>query len=198
MNASTRWATHFVEALECVRCRAKENLSLYFFSGEKVDPTKLSIEELRWSLNRMDVWCTECYKKKYTNLVNMRVAGPGRLAHKREAAWLADMRVQSAPDEKHDLHSVTNGKQLSKVELLSIVKQRPCQLCRGTFPAVCLDFYANGRKKWVMFGTLRTMIETIQQCVLLCANCGKLVEHGLKDMPEEKIQLDENFLTSTV
>lgn len=198
MNASVRWAKHFVDALECVKCRRKDDLTLYYFHGKPVEPEKMTIERLRWSLDRMDTWCSTC-----PVIVNTRVAGPGRRARKDEAAHIANVRSQLTYASRYDEYVLDGGPHITKYELLDRAKQLPCFVCNQTYPEPVMDFYHVDLPKRSNISsmpghvyTLQEMISEIEKCALVCANCHRLITHGLVGVPKEKIHLDRNFFRS--
>lgn len=198
MNASVRWATHFVDALECVKCRSQQNLGLYFFNGKRVDASTMTIDALKWSIDRMDVWCDQC-----TPSVNTRVAGIGRRLRKDEAAHVADIQSHLSMASMYDTYVLTIGKPLSKQELLTKVRHRPCAICGIQYPAPIMLFHTvNGPKKAnvpsMLHGsfTIHDMIEEIERSTLLCSNCHKMVQHHYLEEPKETIALNENFWSS--
>lgn len=195
MNASVRWSQYFVNELECVKCRSTSDLVLHEYSGKPVDPETKTIEELKWMVDRMDVWCPKCPVK-----VNKRVAGPGRKARKEEAVVLADIRCRMAIGSKYDDYVIDGGKTLTKQQLIEEVKYRPCMVCGQSYPNPVMEFHHVVFPKVSSITsmpsqsyTIRDVIEEIEKCVLLCANCHRLVESGLADAPKTKIELDGNF-----
>jgi hypothetical protein len=197
VNASCRWAKHFIEALECVKCRSKENLTLYFFNGKPVDPSSMTLEDLRWSVDRMDVWCDQCVPK-----VNTRVAGRGRYEHKKEAVLLANIRSQLAQGSAYDQYVIESGVTRSKQEIIDKLRSYPCSACQEHYNPVVMKFLHLGEKKAsipaMLHGrfTLRDMLEEIGKCTVVCANCYELIEHKIIEAPTERIVLDENFWRS--
>lgn len=203
MNASTRWATHFVEALECVKCRTKEHLRLLYFNGKLVEPETLTIEQLHAIIPKMDAWCESCVPVGKYPRVNMWVAGPGRLGNKQEASFIADVRANLLVESAYDLYLLDNGVSITKHQVYEHVKNRPCALCKQQFNPVVMDFYhVDGQKHTAVSRmvkstySLREMLNEIQKCALLCANCHRLVTLTKTKYSLETIVLDENFFNS--
>jgi hypothetical protein len=197
MNASKRWAYHFVAGLECVKCRRKGDLTLYHFDGRVVNSEEHAVEELRSLITKMDVWCPNC-----TPRVNTRVAGQGRLDHKQEAARMADIRVGRQIASRYDEYVIEGGT-VTKQELLERVKDRPCAICGGRFDSVAMDLYNTVTNKAITSHTamsknltIHELVQAIEQCVVVCANCHRLITNKVIYPPKVPIILDGNFWSS--
>ena len=80
-------------------------------------------------------------------------------------------RIKAARDERR--------------EMIHAIKSKPCDMCGGTFPPYCMDFHHRdpATKK---FGIgqhasvigLQKLLDEIEKCDILCANCHRIAEHG--------------------
>jgi hypothetical protein len=198
MNASKRWAYHFVTNLECVRCRGRTHRKLYHFLGYEISSDKYTLDELQNLVPHMDVWCENCSPR-----VNSRVTGPGRLAHKQEAARIASVAAQGDWRSAYDSFVLDNGRSITKKDLIVKVKDRPCAVCGILYPPEIMEFYhITGKKKTSVSRmvtatySVQDVIEEIEKCALLCANCLKLVSYKYTSPPTDSITLDENFFST--
>jgi hypothetical protein len=62
--------------------------------------------------------------------------------------------------------------------VLNDLKRAPCTDCGGRFPPICMHYdHRDWRTKqrpvatWTSAGALRQMLEEIERCDLVCANC---------------------------
>jgi hypothetical protein len=193
MNATTRWVKEWASRLECVKCRSKDDLILYDFYGKKVDLSHTGLEHLQSNVERVDFWCKHCKPK-----VNTRVTGPVRYNRKIETAALADLAAQ-AQQSGYDEYVLRHGHILNKAKIIDAVKHRPCMSCGKEYPKQVMEFHHVLPKKAKVSAmpnkafTILEVIDEIQKCVLVCANCHRMIEYGYMDAPNEHIVLDGNF-----
>jgi hypothetical protein len=180
VNASVRWANHFIEALECVRCRKKENLKLYDYYKKPVDPEILTVEQLQKLSTRMDVWCDSCTPK-----INQWVTGFSRVNRRAEAAIMASLRSAAETSATYDAYTLGSGKIITKRAVLEHYKNAPCAVCGQKFPGPVMDFHNVFTKKRANISrlmnarcTIHDVVEELEQCTILCANCHRLVLHN--------------------
>ena len=196
MLASERWAKAFMSYLECAKCRKKTGLKLYGFDKQPIDVVSLSIEDLKDKVTRMDVWCENCEPR-----VNYVVQGRMRREHKDEAAIMADI-VTSNKSSKDDEFILADGGRVTRRHVIEYARSMACQNCGQQYLAVQKKFvYINPTTKvknvesmdyahW----TMDELLEEIQKCTVVCANCKELVEHGIIRPPKKAIAVDEAFL----
>jgi hypothetical protein len=185
--------------LECAKCRTKTGLNLFTYDKKKIDPEKYSVDQLKTMIPRMDTWCNDCGV-----VFNTRITGPGRLKHKEEAAYIADLKIMGDRANIYDDHMLDQGFTKSKQDIIREVKDRPCAVCGVKYHPCAMDFHHVAEKEkrqnvGVMVGptfTIKELIEEIQKCVVLCATCHRLVTHHIIASPKERITLDENFFDS--
>jgi len=198
MNSSARWVENFIEALECVRCRTKDDLTLFTFDKKPVIAEHHTLEDLHNMVFRMDVWCPKCAVTFTT-----RVTGPVRLQQKQDAAQLADIKTTYTKETFYDTHVIDGEFTLTKHQLLEQVKDVPCAVCEKTFPTCAMDCYHidDTTKKvniTTMLGagyTILQFINELEKCCVVCAVCHRLITHGLVDPPQKTIDM-ETFLVS--
>ena len=86
--------------------------------------------------------------------------------------------------------AVTKRRQRLKEECVAI-KGGKCVVCGYNRCVACLEFHHIGKEK--EFGvsfrgfsySKRRMVEEVQKCVLLCANCHRELHNGLLQLPDE-------------
>ena len=199
MNASERWAQEFVKGLECVKCRTKENLTLYGYDRKPIDASTLTLEQLHHRVPRMDVWCTKCQPK-----INRLVQGKPRQEHKNLAARIADLAIQSGREATNDIYVREDGGHVTRSEIINHAKGRTCQHCGRDFPLSVLDFHnirGGGRRKNISslnysHWSIDEIIEEIENCVVVCANCRRFIECEGEPSPTETVRFDDAFWKS--
>ena len=78
-----------------------------------------------------------------------------------------------------------------------------CCLCKKQYEPELYDFHhLDPKKKEFGLGAVRGKIVSwkrlvieLRKCVMLCANCHRLVEYGYKKVPNDAIRFDEGFAT---
>jgi len=76
-----------------------------------------------------------------------------------------------------------------------------CAICRKSFPQEVFDFHhVNPEEKKFGLGTIRSnciswekIVVEIRKCVMLCANCHRLVENGYVTVPENAQRFNEKY-----
>jgi len=76
-----------------------------------------------------------------------------------------------------------------------------CCLCNKIFPPELYDFHhIDPKTKKFSLGAARgsitswkNLVEEVRKCVMLCANCHRLIEHGYKKLPDNVPRFDESF-----
>lgn len=193
MNATVRWVKQFAQRLDCVKCRSKEHLTLYDFYGRKVDLENTPLEKIQGNIERLDFWCKNCKPK-----INTRVTGPVRRNRKIEAAALADL-ASRVDHSAYDEYVLSNGHIVNKAKVIDAAKNRPCMSCGKSYPKQVMEFHHVLPKKAKVSAmpnkafTVLEVIDEIQKCVLVCANCHRMIEYGYMDAPQGHIVLDGNF-----
>lgn len=199
MNSSERWASYFIEALECTRCRTRQNLNLYSYDKKLIQVDQHSIEQLKLMIPRMDVWCPKCAVTFTT-----RVTGPGRLKHKYEAAQIADIKLIGQSSSFYDTHVLEDTlSTLTKQDVINLGKEQPCVVCGRSFHVCAMDYHhVNAKTKVANVSamisplyTMRELIEEIEKCAVVCAVCHRLITNGIIDSPTQTVNLHENIFT---
>lgn len=191
MNATERWMQLFADNLECVKCRSKENLTVYDFHGRPLDPLT-QYEKI--DVSKVDVWCSNCVPR-----IGMRVLSGGRLDHKMQASEIANIRMRSVADTTFDKYVLFNSTLLSKQELETKYKSAfPCECCNLSKHHLLMVFHRkDGRPLLIERGsTLSDYIESIKLCVLVCVECHIFINNDLKPLPDRLCQIDDQLLSS--
>lgn len=191
MHASERWVEHFVEQLECAKCKSKNNLKLYNYDKTVIDPKKYTVDELVKRVPRMDVWCDRCGVS-----FNMFTTGPGRQKRKHDAAFIAQLASNANLVGVFDHYTNSDGTMITKRELMNKVKDRPCQVCGNIYPPPVMEFHHIVEPKIATVGSmlhhrysLTDVIKEIEKCAVVCANCQKLLTYGLVEKDLETVVL---------
>jgi hypothetical protein len=94
-----------------------------------------------------------------------------RNAYMREYRAVHKAKIKAARDSRRDM--------------IHAIKSVPCAMCGGTFPPYCMDFHhRNPNEKAFGIGQqagvvgLDRLLEEIEKCDILCANCHRIAEHG--------------------
>ena len=191
MNASKRWEYHFLKQMECVNCRKKRPIALYFFDGPAVDVENRSLQNLEGNLSYMDTWCSDCKPQ-----VTRKVTSVGRENAKHEAARVASIKAASTIPAYYDTYVLWQGCEMTKSELLEKVKSHvPCEVCGQVDQSAK---FIHVRKPKVMnipriptsSMTIHQMIKEIEKTILVCGEC---YQEGIELSTAHPIELDENF-----
>jgi hypothetical protein len=194
-NASIKWAEQFQNYLGCVRCGSKEGLHLKEHGGSVIEPESLPLEELQRRVPEYDVWCSNCQYK----FLRLRMFAMGRVANKEDAAEYARIAVYahySRGGMAYNAYTLSQNVQITKKELLELAKDDQCMHCKTTYTPAVMDFHHVIKPKiktvesmpgghW----TIHQMITEMEKCVLLCANCHRMVHAS--DLTLSKV--DENL-----
>jgi hypothetical protein len=86
--------------------------------------------------------------------------------------------------------------------LIASAKSHPCEDCKTTFPSYCMDFdHVRGEKRiivsWMHKYSASAVLEEIEKCDLVCANCHKLRTDSRRPRTKTKrrVKFAEKMLT---
>lgn len=105
MNATRRWAYHFVTNLECLSCRRTQQRKLFTYDGIEIVSEKHTIAELKAMLPNLDVWCVDCTPSPILS----KTRRDNRLQRKQDAALLADIFSRGDWRAKYDTITETEN-----------------------------------------------------------------------------------------
>lgn len=129
MNATRRWAYHFVASLECVNCRTKTKRRLFNKWGDLLDDIqKWPLEVVKASVDNLEVWCIACAPEG-SRPISRRTLSEGRRQHKRDAATLASLRAASQIASRYDTYTLPDGTEDTKQALVQRALDKPCEVC---------------------------------------------------------------------
>jgi hypothetical protein len=115
---------------------------------------------------------------------------------------MADIRVGRQVASRYDEYVIEGGS-MTKQELLHAVKNRPCAICGKQYHHVAMDFYhVLDNKSFSMTAAMRNnvtlydLVNEIEKCAVVCANCHRMIVHKVIYPPKVPITLDGNFWSS--
>ena len=93
-------------------------------------------------------------------------------------------RLKNDPDYYNKYHGWQKKARERKTTWYRSLKNKPCQICNQSFHPVCMDFHHKDPKEKnfdvsrLSYSKKKTL-EEIAKCILVCANCHRLIEEGL-------------------
>lgn len=77
-----------------------------------------------------------------------------------------------------------------------------CCICGRTFPQEVFEFHhLNPETKEFSLGKIRSncfswerIVNELRKCVMVCANCHRLIENGYVDVPENVVRFNERYV----
>ncbi len=136
----------------------------------------------------MNKTCTVCKQTKLLSEYNKKKTGKdGLQPHCRECSHEKFQLYYSKNRAKHHANVQTRNKKIIQeiMDWLSTIKQVGCTLCPEK-NSCCMDFHhLDPSTKVSEVGVLvknqsyRAIVDEINKCVLLCANCHRKVHNGL-------------------
>jgi len=76
-------------------------------------------------------------------------------------------------------------------QIVDEAKSHPCIICNKEFPHVVMDLIhvdptpkKHSVSKLLQSASYKTLQEEIDKCAAICANCNRLLEHGMVDLPQ--------------
>jgi len=133
-------------------------------------------------------FCNRCQTNKALTCFNIRRYKSGKIY---KQPW-----CKQCQKDHNSLYCKTNKKRLEKIAIKRVIKQalnrniireaknKPCFDCHKKFPFYVMDFHhldALDKKYNVSHMTLSPidkLNDEISKCVVLCANCHRIREHG--------------------
>lgn len=129
MNATNRWAYHFANEMECVRCGGEgNNRRTTFIDLHTLDLTMLGLDEIFERLAEIDVFCRSCLGETLRGLRRRAAFSEARLDRKQQAYHMAVMRSAMQWQSKYDTF-VLNGHEYTKREYLESLRSGVCSQC---------------------------------------------------------------------
>ena len=101
----------------------------------------------------------------------------------KQRAYQAKWFRENAPQKQEQ---TTYKKRRAMIEN---AKNVPCQCCKTSYPSVVMDLHhidpstkKDNVSKLLKSGSLQSLQEEIDKCVVLCSNCHRLVHAGLAEL----------------
>lgn len=193
MNASRRWAYHFVANLECVNCRRKDHLRLFGKRGDLIISEHFPLKTLIENAEDLEVWCRFCIPDGVMPIDSRRRYG--RREHKQQAAKMAILRAVSPIAARYDTYTFARGnelKEITKQQLVGLVLDNECFVCHTT---AATKIFFKGRNVVSMASeacTIDDIIDVLPYSTPCCNTCFMLLRHSIVENTQTFV-VDGNF-----
>jgi hypothetical protein len=96
--------------------------------------------------------------------------------------------------------NVINWRRRTKERMVAAFDKKCC-ICGKTYPQECFEFHhLDPSEKSFGLGTIRSnciswekIVTELRKCVMVCANCHRLVEYGYVQMPSDPYRFNEKY-----
>lgn len=104
--------------------------------------------------------------------------------------------------KKQICKNVQNWRKRIKIRMIQAFHNKCC-ICEKTFIPEIYEFHhinASEKTKGLSYGVAyswswKRIVQELRKCIMVCANCHRLIEYGNKEIPKKSQRFDESFST---